>query len=336
MRRLLKPFLMLGSLFYGLALKVVVLAYQKGLLPSHRLSALVVSVGNLTWGGTGKTPMVIRLAHAFTQRGRRVAVLTRGYGEDEVALLKERVSPVLVFVGADRVASGQRAIREAGADLLLLDDGYQQWRLQKDLEILMVDATAPFGNGHLIPWGSLRESPQAAKRADLIVVSRADLAPDGLGRLKRRLRDINSDAPIFTASLKPVKLTSWPSGEELPLQGLKGKQVCTLAGIARPEQFEQTVEGLGATLAIRHRVMDHRPYTVRDLAGILDRCQRHGVRQVVTTAKDALRIPKLAADRNSDLSRKVRLFVLEVELEFEPNEAELLHRIDSLLAGQRP
>lgn len=333
-RFLLTPLLALGALLYGAAVRAAGFAYRKGWLKVHRLAVPVVSVGNLTWGGTGKTPLVIHLGRALRQRGRRVAVLTRGYGADETALLKERLSPVPVLAGADRVASGLAAIRNTGAEVILLDDGYQQWRLKKDLEILTVDAASAFGNGRLIPWGCLREPPAAAGRADVIVLTRADLNPRAIAPLKKRFRELNPRAAIFTASLTPQKLVRWRSGEILPCSYLAGKPVCTLAGIAGPRQFERTVENLGAVPALRRRAMDHHPYRAGEMAALFDRCRRQGVDRIVTTAKDAVRIPPLLKNRPPLNSGEIELLVLEVELKLDPDESELLHRIDSLLAGQ--
>ena len=322
---------------YKIGLNGIYFLYRKGILKKHRLPVPVVSVGNLTWGGTGKTPIVIQLAKALEKKGHRVAVLTRGYGRDEAKLLKERLDPIPVLVDPDRVASGQKAVKEFRADLLLLDDGYQQWRLKKDVEILMVDATAPFGNGHLIPKGSLREPGEAAVRADLIVMTRADRNPGKLKWIEAQLRKANPTAPVFLAHYRPVGLSSWPQRAApkkklLSVGGLKGKKVCTVAGIAGPEQFEATVESLGATVALKYRVGDHHPYTTSDMIKMISRCQRHGIRRIVTTAKDAVRFPHLLVKAIGPELKGMEFLVLEVDLEFEPDESQLLHRIDSLLA----
>ena len=328
-----RPLLAGAAGLYRLGLWGVESLYRSKLLKTHTLDASVVSVGNLTWGGTGKTPLVMQLAKGLQKKGRSVAVLTRGYGADEAQLLTERLSPIPVLVGPDRVALGRKAVREFGADLLVLDDGYQQWRLKKDLEILTVDATAPFGNGHLIPRGTLREPVTAAARAHLIVATRADLNPRGLEEVARRLHGINPVAAIFFAGYRPLSLVRWPSGEVLPLKHLKGKEICALAGIAHPEQFEETVASLGVRVALAIRVADHHPYTVSEMIRILTRCQRHGIRHVVTTAKDAVRIPKSLIDVVGPALKGIELLVLEVTLEFNPDESEFLHRVDSLLAG---
>lgn len=323
-----------GELLYRLGLQMVYAGYRSGLLRTHRLPVPVVSVGNLTWGGTGKTPLVIHLALALKSKGFRVAVLTRGYGEDESLLLQKRLDPIPVLVGADRVGTGRRAVQEFAADLLLLDDGYQQWRLHKDVEILTADARAPFGNGHLIPLGNLREPRAAAARAHVVVVKRSGRAPaQQMELLRGEVRRLNPSAPLFLMSYRPSRIWRWPDGQEVPLKALKGEKVCTLAGIADPGPFEELVGSLGARTALRYRVRDHHPYTAGELMRLMTRCRRHGIESIVTTAKDAVRIPGLFLETVGPELRGMRILVLEVGPVFEPNENELLHRIGSLLAG---
>ncbi|MBI3615062.1 MAG: tetraacyldisaccharide 4'-kinase [Candidatus Omnitrophica bacterium] len=329
--RFFLPFLAVGAVGYRVILSGIGILYRRGILKTHRLPVPVVSVGNLTWGGTGKTPFVMQLTKSLQEKGRAPAVLTRGYGPDETRLLTERLQPIPVLVGPDRITTGNRAIQEFGADLLVLDDGYQQWRLRKDLEILLVDSTAPFGNGHLLPWGSLREPRAAASRANLIVVTKADLNPNGLNGLEAELRRLNPSAPIFFARYKPLRLWEWPSGKKIPLGQIKTERICSLAGIARPESFEASLEALGAGIAMKYRVGDHHPYTVGEMVRLMTRCQRHGIRRIVTTAKDAVRIPNSLLETVGPDLKGLEFWVLEVELEFEPDESELLHRIDTLL-----
>ncbi len=326
--------LSLGEEIYRLGLQAVGLAYRKGILKRHRLGVPVVSVGNLTWGGTGKTPLVIYLARAFEKMGRRVAVLTRGYGRDESALMTDRLHPIPVLVGPDRIQSGRRAVEELGADLLLLDDGYQQWRVIKDFEILAVDSSAPFGNGHLIPRGSLREPASAAARADLFVIKKGDAKAGGLAAVEDQLRQVNPQAPIFRMGLEPTGLWRWPSRRALPLDALKGRKLCTLAALAAPGPFESTVAALGGRAVLRFRFRDHHPYTVGELVKVMARCRQHDVRTLVTTAKDAIRIPKRLLEAVGTDLKGCDLLVLEVAPRFEPDEGELLHRIRSVLAGQ--
>lgn len=326
--------LSVGEHLYRLGLGGVRMAYQRQWLKIHRLPGAVVSVGNLTWGGTGKTPLVIFLAQALTRRGWKVAVLTRGYGQDETHLLTERLDPIPVLVGPDRVEMGNRALGVMGRNLLLLDDGYQQWRLKKDVDILTVDGRHPFGNGHLIPRGSLREPIAEAARADLIVVKRSGQEAPALQALEEQLRALHPKAGLFLMDCPPQGLWSWPSKKPVPLEQLRGERVCTVAGIAHPRQFEATVGSLGARFGMKIRVADHHPYTAGEWVRFLERCRRHRIRRVVTTAKDAVRIPPLLVEAVGRDFKGVEILVLEIGVRLEPSESEFLHRIDSLLAGQ--
>lgn len=324
-----------GERVYRAGLWGIHQGYNRRIFKRHRLPASVVSVGNLTWGGTGKTPLVIFLARAFQKQGRKVAVLTRGYGGDEQEVMAQRLQEVPIFVGADRVASGLRAVREAGADLLLLDDGYQQWRLHKDVEILAADAVQPLGNGHLIPRGSLREPPEAAARADLIVLKTAGCEPEQVERTAEQMSALNPSAPVFRMGYRPASLWSWPGGETVPLSHLKGRKVCTTAGIGLPAGFEALVRSLRARAALRHRFRDHYRYTAGEMLKIMERCKRHNVETIVMTAKDAVRLPRLLADVAGPGLKGMEILVLEIEPEFEPDESKLLHRIHTLLAGEK-
>ena len=328
-------FLAIGEQLYRLGLGLVGQGYRRGILQTHRLSVPVISVGNLTWGGTGKTPLVMCLARALEKKGHRVAVLTRGYGADEAAMMAERLQPIPVMMGADRVATGRRAAAEMGADLLLLDDGYQQWRLKKDVEILALDGAVPFGNGHLIPRGTLREPMSAAARADLIVVKDGALDEPARRTVKAQIRRFNGEAPIFFMSYRPRDHWRWSTREAVPLRVFKGQRVCTLAGLGHPQSFEGTVAALGADPALKYRVRDHHPYTAGEMMSLLSRCRRHSITRMVTTAKDAVRLPGLLLKSVGPDLHGVDLLVLEIEPQFDPHESELLHRIDTLLARAR-
>jgi len=248
-----------------------------------RVPAQVISFGNLSAGGTGKTPAVIERAARELAAGRRVAVLTRGYGSentpepwvvagasppasadapllyrqigDEAALMLRRLPGLTVVKAANRVRGAEAALK-AGCDTLLLDDGFQAVALERDENILMVDAANPFGNGHLLPRGILREPLSAARRATEIILTRCDQARD-LEELEARLRSYCPDAPIRRTRHAPTGLWRVCDGEELPLETLRGQDVTAACAIARPEAFFHTLEELGANLRTRHALPDH-------------------------------------------------------------------------------
>lgn len=267
------------------------------------LDAHVISFGNLTAGGTGKTPAVIECARQKLEAGARVAVLTRGYGArhagvpvvagpetpvtpdlaavlgDEPALILRRAPGAIVVRHPDRVLAGRRAI-ELGCDTLILDDGYQYLRLSRDENILLVDATNPFGNGRLLPRGILREPVGAAARADAVIVTRCDMAGD-LVPLLARLREAAPAAPLRLTRHAPESLWRVRDGRPAPLESLRGERVRLACAIGNPEAFEATVAALGAEVVGCTRLPDHAAIP----PGVLD---QRGI--VVVTEKDAVRM----------------------------------------------
>ncbi|NUM56102.1 MAG: tetraacyldisaccharide 4'-kinase [Candidatus Hydrogenedentes bacterium] len=270
-----------------------------------KVNARVISFGNLTVGGTGKTPAVIERAEAEVAAGNRVAVLTRGYGAtqrlneticvrgsdanakadiigDEPAMIARRVQNVIVARSADRVASARKAIDEFGCNVLILDDGYQYLRLARDENVLVIDATNPFGNGRLLPRGILREPVAAAARATHVILTHCDRAPvAAIEGLADHLDQSCPSAPIRTTRHAPGPLRSLATGEELPLETLNGLEIIVACAIARPESFAATLESLGARIAERRYYRDHT--CIPDDA-------LQGNKPVLVTEKDAARI----------------------------------------------
>ncbi|MDX9972051.1 MAG: tetraacyldisaccharide 4'-kinase [FCB group bacterium] len=265
-----------------------------------RVKAHVVSFGNITAGGTGKTPAVIERARAETLAGRRVAVLTRGYGTgdssifavgpdepdspewarvlgDEPALIRRRVPGVAVVKGADRVAAAQLAVERFGCDVLILDDGFQYVLLERDENILLIDATNPFGNGRLIPRGILREPLIALSRATHFVLTRCDQASD-LGGLLRTLEKLAPGRPIRKTRHAPVALRRLSDSASLPLETLRGRAIAAACAIGNPDAFFATLERLGARLVETYPYRDHSSFTVTSAYPI------------VITEKDAVRL----------------------------------------------
>lgn len=286
------------------------------LRPTQRVNARVISFGNITAGGTGKTPAVIERARKEIAAGHRVAVLTRGYAApsgtrpydstglgdlspyaalgDEAALILEKVPGVVVVKNPDRVAGAQRAIT-LGCDTLILDDGFQQLRLARDEDIVLIDATNPFGNGHLLPRGILRELPSALARATHLIITRADQCAD-LPALQTRLRALAPQATLRSTTHAPVALRELATGEMHPLDILRGKAVTALCGIGNPNSFATALGALGATVNRLIAKPDHVSASGNEL---------DDANIIVTTEKDAVR---------GDLPRRNNLFALEIEL----------------------
>lgn len=298
-----------------------------------RVEVPVVSVGNLTVGGTGKTPMVKYLARQMRQSGRRVAILSRGYGaeagakNDEALELEQLLPDVPHLQGSDRIASARIAIEELESDTLLLDDGFQHRRLGRDLNIVLLDATAPWGFGHLLPRGVLREPIGGLRRAGVVCLTRADAAPlDTRRAIRKRVAELAPQADWCEASHKPTSLIGTGEGAIEPLESLRGRRVAAFCGIGNPAAFRATLESAGAEVHLWRELPDHHNYTADDILSIEKAIGESGVEQVVCTHKDLV---KVQIDQLAD--RPLRALV--VEIDFQTGEAELNHRLERALSG---
>jgi tetraacyldisaccharide 4'-kinase len=299
-------------------------AYRAGLRRATRLPCRVVSVGNLTVGGTGKTPLVELVARRLQEEGRRVLVLSRGYGRrgagtlvvsdgqrvlldaatggDEPVLLARRLPGVPVVVGRDRGRAGAWAVERLGADVVLLDDGFQHHRVARDAEVVCLDARSPWGPGRLLPAGPLREPPSALARAHLIVLT----APEAGGDFGPALAAVRRQAPAATVALavyEPCGLTRVvpgglpeAAGDGAPAwAALRDVPVLAFAGIAAPERFAATLVRGGLQVRAVVAFPDHHRYAAPDLAHLEREAGRLGARALVTTEKDAVRLPRPVA-----------------------------------------
>ncbi|MFQ5657422.1 MAG: tetraacyldisaccharide 4'-kinase [Candidatus Methylomirabilales bacterium] len=308
-----RALLHVASWMYGLAVVGRMGLYRVGLLRRRRISTRVISIGNLIAGGTGKTPFVIFLVQKLQDRGLRPAVVVRGYrgrregktvvvsdGEtirlrypevgDEAQLLAQKLNGVPILMAADRVKGCQAAIGRFDPDVILLDDGFQHLRVERDLDILLLDRENPFGYGYLLPRGFLREPMSALKRADLVVMTGVESPgdrSDDSGRLFRA-------RPVLHATYVPTVLTDMRTGETVAWEDIHGQQVVAFSGIATPLNFERTLKSLG--ICPRDHVIfpDHHPYDASDLIEISRRMGDVGATVVLTTEKDAVRLEKLA------------------------------------------
>ncbi len=302
------------SKIYRLVLKIDEALYQTFHRRTHRVPARVISIGNITWGGTGKTPLVIMLARELHAVGKKVAVLTRGYGRDETAEMKEKLpKEVAVLVGRDRVAKAQEAIRLFGAEILILDDGFQHRRLARNLDVVTINSTVPFGPGGLIPLGTLREPLENLSRADLFILTKSNLGSKNIHWIKQRVHEIKPEAPVFEAIHEPRLLARLKTSQTLPLSELRAKRVATLSGIGDPFSFEKTVENLGAEILFAARFEDHHPYSSHDLEVFAERCLKIGATRIVTTQKDAYRIQKVLTENPRHPFHRLDTLVLQIE-----------------------
>ncbi len=288
-----------GSLAYGAAVAVNNALFDLGWRVSNRIDGVrVVSVGNLNVGGAGKTPAVIHLVQLALAKGLKVAVLSRGYRRrsteelgfdattsctfedvgDEPLLIARRCPGVQVWVGADRVATARKA-RDGGAQLLILDDGFQHRRLARDADVVVVNPSLGFGNGALLPRGPLREPTSALRRASLLWI-RAEPGPR---------RDLPFSGPIVRARHAPSAVCA-VDGRELPLEHLRGRRVLAFSGLADPNAFPRTLHALGAELVAARPFPDHHPFSSAELADLAREARSKGA-QLITTEKDSMRLP---------------------------------------------
>jgi tetraacyldisaccharide 4'-kinase len=330
---------------YGAVVRLRVWCYAAGVLPTDRLQAPVISIGNLTMGGTGKTPTTIAIGKRLLDSGHRVAVLSRGYkgehgGEpllvsdgqciqataneagDEALVIARNLPRALVAVARKRVQAGAWLEKHFGVDVHLLDDGFQHLQLHRDLNLLVVDATNPFGGG-LPPRGRLREPLGAIRRADAIILSRTKVGHD-YDELIETIRRYKPGIPCLLAHQRLVSLLKLGEKEELPLEALNGLNVVAFAGIGNPSQFLTTLEQSGIRVVHSFSFPDHHYYKTLDYHRMVHECEKRNVNVLITTEKDAEKIS--AADF---APRKV--FVARLTFEFE--DPDPLSKLLSDVAG---
>jgi tetraacyldisaccharide 4'-kinase len=281
---------------YRLGVAARGLAFDRGWKAVHRAGVPVVSVGNLTLGGTGKTPMVEWVARWFRARGARVAILSRGYGgsgglNDEGLVLTENLPDVPLYQDPDRVDLARRAVEESQSQVLVLDDGFQHRRLARDFDIVLLDALDPFGGGRLFPRGLLREPIGSLRRAGVVVLSRADLIDGRAADQIRRTAEGRAGIALRWAEARHAARDLIDAGgESRPLPGLDGARVAAFCGIGNPEGFRRTLQGLGVSLAGFRAFPDHHPYSAADVADLARWSAGVGADLGLTTQKDLVKI----------------------------------------------
>ena len=340
---LLRFFLSVAAVSYSIAIGLRALLYSKGLLETHPAGAKVISIGNITVGGTGKTPVVIWLCKFLQEKGIRCGILTRGYRAthnsklkaqnypDEPAILSESCPQAKVIVNPDRVAGAAEAVNKFGAQVLIMDDGFQHLRLARDLDIVTIDATQPFGYGKLLPAGLLREPVTALGRADAVVITRCDqIKESDLAELERNLQQINPNMIIARSIHAPICAKS-TKNKEISLESLKNKKVFVFCGIGNPQAFLNTVNRLGCDVVGSRLYNDHHHYTADDVIGIYEQAVHLKAELILTNQKDWTKIVWLGA-----LREEMPFAYLAIELKFISGEDKLKGLIECTLAGKIP
>jgi tetraacyldisaccharide 4'-kinase len=342
--------LCLSKVFTGVV-KLRRFLYSVRIIRDATLGVQVIAVGNLTVGGTGKTPVVEKFARALQDQKRKVAILSRGYRSkpkplrqrladklllredttpprvvsdgkslkldsetagDEPYMLASNLKDVVVLVDKDRVKAGRYAVEEFGCDTLLLDDGFQYWKLAgRRTDVVLVDAQQPFGNEFLLPRGTLREPPGHLSRANVIFLTKVDRSTPAKDRrmndLRVRIAKLNGRAEIVECQHHPLYFEDVFTGETHGLELLHGRKVASFSGIAQPESFESKLTELGAQIVLARRFADHHRFTQQEVIEAINRGKTRGAEMMVTTQKDAVRFPKL--DR-----RDLPIYFMRVEI----------------------
>jgi len=342
--------------FYYLVIKVRWLIYKLGVVHKTRLPCPVISVGNITWGGTGKTPAVIMITKLLQEMRKRVAVLSRGYlrerrkdrkkisivsdekkiilssreAGDEPYLLSKNLPGVPIIVGKNRIKSGKYAIKRFATQVLVLDDGFQYWPLNRDIDIVTIDSLNPYGNGYLIPRGQLREPISHLSRADIFLLTRTNfVSREDLDRIICDLERLNPNSIILESVHRPKYLQGYFSGEKKGLDIIKDRRVVAFSSIGSPYSFEKTLEGLGAKIVKTFQFPDHYNYDRSDLREIEATCRtelERGEAIAVTTEKDEVRLERVISPEADTLFREV--WILKVELEIVRGKEKWLEKIE--------
>lgn len=318
--------------------------YNVRILRDTTLGVQVIAIGNLTVGGTGKTPVVEKFARELKDQGRNVAILSRGYRSkpspltrrlidkilfredstpprvvsdgrsllldsetagDEPYMLASNLKDVVVLVDKDRVKSGRYAIEKFGCDTLLLDDGFQYWKLRgRRMDVVLIDYQQPFGNEQLLPRGTLREPPSHLARASTIFITKSD---GNTAALRKRIAQHNPAAGIIECIHHPLYFEDVFTGERHGLDLLKGRRIASLSGIAQPESFEQSLVHLGGEMVYSKRFADHHRFSQQEVLNVINRSKKRQAHAIITTQKDAVRFPKI--DR-----RDLPIYFMRVEI----------------------
>lgn len=334
------------SFVYKFALKLKLMFYNIGIYKAKKLPCVVISLGNITLGGTGKTPTAKALATMIKNKGYKVVVLNRGYrahwdkpvgvvsdgkkiymtayeAGDEAYLLAKQLPGIPVVIGKDRAISGEYVVKNMDVDVVIMDDGYQHWQLARDLDIVLIDTLNIFGNGYLLPRGTLREPLSHLNRAGMFLLTKVDQSSDYAKKYIRGiLKENNSVAPIVESvhlAQSFIEITDWDKGlvdKTKSFEQMQDKTVIAFSAIGNPISFEQTVDNLGVKLVESIRYPDHYDYGMREMQYVLERAVKQGVYAIVITEKDAVKIPR----EFIYMKRACPLYVLCIEVNFDDEQ----------------
>jgi tetraacyldisaccharide 4'-kinase len=334
--------LFIFSWFYHLIYRIRFSLYRLGIFKQRKLKAKVISIGNITVGGTGKTPLVIYLARKLSERGKNPAILTRGYGRkkkemveltndvyqglnwedagDEPFVMAGRLPDVPILVSKDRVVTGHHATRKFGSHVLILDDGFQHLKLFRDLDIVVIDATNPFGDGRLLPAGILREPLSSLKRADVFVLTKTDQA-SGKEELMQTIREYNPRAPVVESVYRIRSVVNFFHDSFVEPKDIENKKALAFSAIGSPSSFEKSLKKLKIHLLKHRRFRDHHPYSSKEISDLVREAKGLEADFLITTEKDSVRIPLIKEP-------EIPIYVLKIDLTVTQGEQTLLNKIE--------
>ena len=314
------------SLLYGAVTRTRLSLYRRGTFQTTKLDRPVISIGNITTGGTGKTPLVEHVARLLAARGKKVCILTRGYGRkdphlqvivsdgygvlaspseagDEPFLLATKLTGLAAVISsADRIAAGREAIKDFGTECFVLDDGFQHMRLARDLNVVTIDATNPWGGGRLLPHGRLRESLDGLARADCTVITRCDHV-DNVTDLREEIMRLTRDRPVFESKMRMVRVTPLKNGGETIAPPAR---VAAFCAVGNPTSFFRNLRQADYELVLEKAFPDHHVYSQEEIDSVINAANERGANALITTAKDAVKL--------RTLSFSLPCYVMEIEI----------------------
>ncbi len=343
--KLAMPLLRFASFFFSIGVRGRNFCYDKGWLKQHRVKVKVICIGNVTTGGTGKTPLVIWVNNLLTSKGLRCAILTRGYKSqkgklsDEPAILAKYCPDTKIIIEPDRVAGASKAVEQTDAKVVIMDDGFQHRRLARDLDIITIDATCPFGYGRMLPAGLLREPVSALIRADAVVITRSDqVSVSELEQLENKLKEIKPSITIARAVHAPLcvkmlrikdSIVDQTGGLEISLEELRNKSIFAFCGIGNPKTFMIMLKQLGVSIVASKIYGDHHHYTPADIDDIYEETRYLNVDMILTTEKDWTKTAFMAGSKEN-----MPLAYLAVKLQFTKGQQQIIELLEKTLSDK--
>ncbi|OGW81143.1 MAG: tetraacyldisaccharide 4'-kinase [Omnitrophica bacterium RIFCSPLOWO2_12_FULL_44_17] len=321
---LLKSIFNFASFFYGKGVQIHRLLYQKNIFKTESFEKTVISIGNLTWGGTGKTPMVEYIANYFITREKIPMILARGYGKDESKELANKLPAAQLGIGSDRVAVAKKILSKSSIDMILLDDGFQHWRIKRDFDIVLINALNPFGNLSILPRGILREPMSSLSRASFIILTDTNLVPrKETDFLKEKIRTFNPPVEFAEACHEPVCFYRADSPhKQIPLDQLEGKRMTVFSGIGMPRSFQMILNRIGVKSVRNFEFDDHHMFLSRELEDIRKEKSLSRSEGSITTEKDYFRCP-------GRITQILNPYILKIHMRLISGEEEFQTRLDS-------